>query len=66
MEIGEFTSTEFEELFNKEQDLRKKFIHYCSLHKKTLEFTYLIAAENPVLFILKLQINGNSGEVNSC
>jgi hypothetical protein len=66
MEIGEFTSTEFGELFNKEQDLRRKFIHYCSLHKKTLEFTYLITAENPVLFILKLQINGNNGEINGC
>lgn len=67
MEIGEFTSRDFGELFNKEQDLRRKFIHYCSRFNKTLEFTYLITTADPVLFVLKLKIeNGNNGEVNDC
>lgn len=63
MIIGEFISTELEELFTREEIVKTRFEPYCRQHSKVLTTSYEVSARNKLVFILKFKI-GNYNDNN--
>lgn len=65
MIIGEFISTELEELFTREGIVKTRFEPYCRQHSKVLTTSYEVSAKNKLVFILKFKINENDNNRKS-
>lgn len=65
MIIGEFISTELEELFTREEIVKTRFEPYCRQHSKVLTTSYEVSAKNKLVFILKFKITQNDNNRKS-
>ncbi len=65
MIIGEFISTELEELFTREEIVKTRFESYCRQHSKILTTSYEVSAKNKLVFILKFKITQNDNNRKS-
>lgn len=65
MIIGEFISTELEELFTREEIVKTRFEPYCRQHSKVLTTSYEVSAKNKLIFILKFKITQNDNNRKS-
>lgn len=65
MIIGEFISTELEELFTREEIVKTRFEPYCRQHSKVLTTSYEVSARNKLVFILKFKITQNDNNRKS-
>jgi hypothetical protein len=63
--IGEFISTELEELFTREEIVKTRFEPYCRQHSKVLTTSYEVSAKNKLVFILKFKITQNDNNRKS-
>jgi hypothetical protein len=63
--IGEFISTELEELFTREEIVKTRFEPYCRQHSKVLTTSYEVSAKNKLIFILKFKITQNDNNRKS-
>jgi len=63
--IGEFISTELEELFTREEIVKTRFEPYCRQHSKVLTTSYEVSARNKLVFILKFKITQNDNNRKS-
>lgn len=57
MVIGEYKSSNFQELIRREQDIIKLFEKYCRQHNRILETQFGILSSYPLLFLLKFKIS---------
>ncbi len=65
MIIGEFISTELEELIAREEIVKTRFEPYCRQHSKVLTTSYEVSARNKLVFILKFKITQNDNNRKS-
>lgn len=65
MIIGEFISTELEELIAREEIVKTRFEPYCRQHSKVLTTSYEVSAKNKLVFILKFKITQNDNNRKS-
>jgi lipase chaperone LimK len=57
--IGEFVSTELEELLDREETVKTRFEPYCRQHSKVLTTSYEISKVNKIIYTLKFKIENN-------
>lgn len=65
MIIGEFISTELEDLIAREEIVKTRFEPYCRQHSKVLTTSYEVSARNKLVFILKFKITQNDNNRKS-
>jgi hypothetical protein len=63
--IGEFVSTELEELLEREETVKTRFEPYCRQHGKVLTTSYEVSAEDLLLFTLKFKLEKNDNNRES-
>jgi len=63
--IGEFISTELEDLIAREEIVKTRFEPYCRQHSKVLTTSYEVSARNKLVFILKFKITQNDNNRKS-
>lgn len=59
MILGEFISTELEELILREKTVKTRFEPYCRQHGKVLTTSYEINTKGKLLFTLKFKLEKN-------
>jgi len=66
MKVGEFISTELEELLARQDRLARTYKTYCTKHNKEFSSRICFSITDPILFTLEIIIkDGDNGEIKS-